>query len=248
MLKFSAKVRVLLLPFGYFRIKIPLPRRGFPPFQQMNDTYRHKGLRKQLVAEIRRKGIRDENVLKAIETIPRHLFLDSSFLKFAYDDKPFPIGSGQTISQPYTVAFQTELLQLKKREKVLEVGTGSGYQACVLVELGAQVFTIERQKNLFTRTRQFLPSIGYEPRMFYGDGYKGLPTFAPFDKVIVTAGAPIVPQALLDQLKLGGILVIPLGEDVQTMCTYTRVSETEFEKKEHGTFRFVPLLEDKASD
>jgi protein-L-isoaspartate(D-aspartate) O-methyltransferase len=153
----------------------------------MEDSYRHKGLRKQLVAEIRRKGISDERVLQAIGTIPRHLFLDSSFLKFAYDDRPFPIGSGQTISQPYTVAFQTELLEVKKRDKILEVGTGSGYQACVLLELGAQVFTIERQKNLYQRTKLFLPKIGYEARMFYGDGYKGLPAYAPFDKIIVTA-------------------------------------------------------------
>ncbi len=214
----------------------------------MEDSYRHKGLRKQLLAEIRRKGISDERVLQAIGNIPRHLFLDSSFLKFAYDDKPFPIGSGQTISQPYTVAFQTELLEVKKRDKILEVGTGSGYQACVLLELGAQVFTIERQKNLYQRTKLFLPKIGYEPRMFYGDGYKGLPAYAPFDKIIVTAGAPVVPQALLTQLKTGGILVIPLGEEVQTMCTYIRKGEAEFEKKEHGSFRFVPLLEDKASD
>jgi protein-L-isoaspartate(D-aspartate) O-methyltransferase len=214
----------------------------------MLDTYRHKGLRKQLVAEIRRKGIRDENVLAALDVVPRHLFLDSSFLKFAYEDKAFPIGSGQTISQPYTVAFQTELLQIKKRDKVLEVGTGSGYQACVLVQLGAIVYSIERQKNLFEKTRAFLPSIGFAPKLFYGDGYKGLPSFAPFDKVIVTAGAPFVPQPLLDQLKPGGILVIPVGDDIQTMTTYTRLVDGSFEKKEHGSFRFVPLLEDKGID
>jgi protein-L-isoaspartate(D-aspartate) O-methyltransferase len=214
----------------------------------MIDSYKHKGLRKQLVTEIRRKGIRDENVLRAIETIPRHFFMDSSFLKFAYDDKPFPIGSGQTISQPYTVAFQSELLQISKRDKVLEVGTGSGYQACVLLELGATVHTIERQKALFEKTKVFLPSIGYRPRMYFGDGYKGLPAFAPFDKIIVTAGAPYIPQPLIGQLKVGGILVIPVGEDIQVMTTITRESEEKFVRREHGTFRFVPLLGDKASD
>lgn len=214
----------------------------------MLDTYRHKGLRKQLVAEIRRKGIRDENVLNAIDMVPRHLFLDSSFLKFAYEDKAFPIGSGQTISQPYTVAFQTELLQIRKRDKVLEVGTGSGYQSCVLLQLGAIVYSIERQKNLYERTKGFLPTIGFSPKLFFGDGYKGLPTFAPFDKIIVTAGAPFVPQALLEQLKTGGILVIPVGDDVQTMTSFTRLADGNFEKKEHGSFRFVPLLEDKGID
>jgi protein-L-isoaspartate(D-aspartate) O-methyltransferase len=214
----------------------------------MIDSYRHKGLRKQLVTEIRHKGISDENVLRAIGNVPRHLFLDSSFLKFAYEDKPFPIGSGQTISQPYTVAFQTALLQVKKRDKILEVGTGSGYQACVLIELGANVFSIERQKNLYTKTRQFLPTIGYQARMFFGDGYKGLPTFAPFDKIIVTAGAPYIPQPLIDQLKVGGILVIPVGDDVQIMTTIIRESENNFIKEEHGSFRFVPLVNDKGTD
>ena len=214
----------------------------------MIDSYRHKGLRKQLVTEIRHKGISDENVLRAIGNVPRHLFLDSSFLKFAYEDKPFPIGSGQTISQPYTVAFQTALLQVKKRDKILEIGTGSGYQACVLIELGANVFSIERQKNLYTKTRQFLPTIGYQARMFFGDGYKGLPTFAPFDKIIVTAGAPYIPQPLIDQLKVGGILVIPVGDDVQIMTTIIRESENNFIKEEHGSFRFVPLVNDKGTD
>ncbi len=214
----------------------------------MLDTYLHKGLRKQLIAEIRRKGIRDENVLAALDAVPRHLFLDSSFLKFAYEDKAFPIGSGQTISQPYTVAFQTELLKIRKRDKIMEVGTGSGYQSCVLLQLGAIVYSIERQKNLFERTKEFLPTIGYSPKLFFGDGYKGLPAFAPFDKIIVTAGAPFVPQPLLDQLKPGGILVIPVGDDVQTMTTFTRLDDGSFEKKEHGSFRFVPLLEDKGID
>jgi protein-L-isoaspartate(D-aspartate) O-methyltransferase len=212
----------------------------------MIDTYKHKGLRKQLVINIKQKGIKEENVLAAIEKIPRHLFLDSSFIDFAYQDKPFPIGNGQTISQPYTVAFQSELLKIKKNEKVLEVGTGSGYQACVLIELGAKVFTIERQKDLFIKTKTFLPSIGYRPRMFYGDGYAGLPAFAPFDKIIVTAGAPFIPEALITQLKVGGILVVPVGEDIQTMISLEKINENEIIKSEHGTFRFVPLLEDKA--
>lgn len=212
----------------------------------MLDTYKHKGLRKQLTGVVREKGIKDENILAAIEKIPRHFFLDSSFTEFAYLDKAFPIGNGQTISQPYTVAFQTELLKIRKNDKVLEVGTGSGYQACVLLELGAKVFTIERQKELYQRTKVFLPTIGYRPRMFYGDGYAGLPAYAPFDKIIVTAGAPFIPEALIQQLKPGGILVCPVGEDVQTMISLEKISETEIIQKEHGSFRFVPLLEDKA--
>ena len=214
----------------------------------MVDSYKHKGMRKNLVESIRHKGIKDEEVLSAIEKIPRHYFLDSSFLSFAYDDKPFPIGCGQTISQPYTVAFMTELLKLKKGEKVLEVGTGSGYQACVLLELGVKVFTIERQRELFLKTKQFLPGIGYNPRMFYGDGYKGLPTFAPFDKIIVTAGAPYIPDPLIEQLKPGGIMLIPVGEgDIQIMKSVIKISENKTEIKEHGYFRFVPLLENKQS-
>ncbi|NVN94701.1 MAG: protein-L-isoaspartate(D-aspartate) O-methyltransferase [Bacteroidetes bacterium] len=214
----------------------------------MIDSYKHKGLRKQLIATIKEKGIKDDNILAAIEKIPRHFFLDSSFIEFAYQDKAFPIGNGQTISQPYTVAFQSELLKIKRGEKVLEVGTGSGYQACVLLELGAKVFTIERQKPLYQRTKAFLPTIGYNPRMFYGDGYAGLPAFAPFDKIIVTAGAPFIPEALIQQLKVGGILIVPVGEDVQTMISVIKISETQIEQTEHGTFRFVPLLEDKADN
>ncbi len=167
----------------------------------MIDSYKHKGLRKQLVETVRAKGISEERILDAIEKIPRHFFLDSTFQNLAYEDKPFPIGAGQTISQPFTVAFQTQLLQVKKRDKVLEIGTGSGYQACVLLELGATVFTIERQKSLYQKTKLFLPSIGYNPKFFYGDGYKGLPAYAPFDKIIVTAGAPYIPEMLLSQLK-----------------------------------------------
>lgn len=217
----------------------------------LEDNYRHKGLRKKLVEVIKRKGIKDEGVLKAINKIPRHQFLDSSFLNFAYQDQAFPIGSGQTISQPYTVAFQTELLEIKKGDKVLEVGTGSGYQACVLAEMGAKVFTIERQKKLFDKTKKFLDRLGYRNiKTFYGDGYKGLPTFGPFDKAIVTAGAPFVPNDLLMQLKNGGILVIPvdIDDDVQEMVSIRRISESEFERKEHGKFRFVPMLNNKAQD
>lgn len=215
----------------------------------MIDTYKHKGMRKLLIQEIARKGITDENVLKAIETIPRHFFLDSTFVSHAYEDKPFPIGSGQTISQPYTVAFQSQLLNVRKRDKVLEIGTGSGYQACVLLEMGATVFTIERQKNLFQRTKEFLPSIGYEPKMFYGDGYKGLPSFAPFDRIIITAAAPFIPEPLIRQLKPGGIMVIPVGAGgTQTMTTLHKTDESHYTLKEHGSFRFVPLLEDKAKD
>jgi len=214
------------------------------------DSYKHQGLRKLLVQSIRQKGIADLQVLTAMETVPRHFFFDSSFLEYAYEDKPFPIGAGQTISQPYTVAFQSELLQIRKNDKVLEIGTGSGYQACILAEMGAKVFTIERQKTLFDRTSKFLPVVGYPSiKTFFGDGYKGLPAFAPFDKMIVTAAAPYVPDALLDQLKPGGILVIPVGaNDVQIMTTITRNSDNTFAKKEYGAFRFVPMLEDKAKE
>ena len=212
----------------------------------MIDSFKHRGLRKKLTEEIIGKGILDTLVLKAIDTVPRHFFLDSSFVEFAYEDRAFPIGFGQTISQPYTVAYQTQLLQLEKGERVLEVGTGSGYQACILIEMGVKVYTIERQKSIFTQTKAFLPSIGYKPRMFYGDGYKGLPAYAPFDKIIVTAGAPFIPDDLLKQLTIGGKLVIPVGSgDIQIMKSIIRIGEDEFEKKDHGTFRFVPLLKDK---
>jgi len=215
----------------------------------INDTYRHKGMRKKLVEVIRNKGIKDEAVLKAIDTIPRHLFMDSSFLEFAYDDKPFPIGAGQTISQPYTVAFQTELLKVKKGEKILEVGTGSGYQTSVLIELGAKVYTVERQKNLYLKAKQLLPFLGYNPVIItYGDGYKGLPVHAPFDKILVTAGAPFIPEGLKKQLKPGGSLVIPVGSDVQEMIRIIRLDEDQFIEETHGSFRFVPLLENRASD
>jgi protein-L-isoaspartate(D-aspartate) O-methyltransferase len=211
----------------------------------VNDTYRHKGLRRQLAGLLKEKGIENEDVLKAIETVPRHLFLNSSFIERAYEDIAFPIGSGQTISRPHTVAFQTELLELKKGEKVLEIGTGSGYQTSVLLEMGVKVYTIERQKALFDLTKTFLPTIGYNPKFFYGDGYKGLPVFAPFDKILITAGAPIIPDALLEQLKVGGIMIIPLGEAVQVMTLIRKIENKKFEKVEYGEFKFVPLLENK---
>lgn len=210
-----------------------------------NDTYRHKGLRRQLALLLKEKGIANADVLKAIEAVPRHLFLNSSFIERAYEDIAFPIGSGQTISRPHTVAFQTELLELKKGEKVLEIGTGSGYQTSVLLEMGVKVFTIERQKALFDTTKAFLPTIGYNAKFFYGDGYKGLTVFAPFDKIIITAGAPMIPDALLDQLKTGGIMVIPLGDKVQVMTLIRKVDHKKFEKTEFGEFKFVPLLEHK---
>jgi protein-L-isoaspartate(D-aspartate) O-methyltransferase len=215
----------------------------------LQDSFRHKGLRKKLIDSLMEKGIHDEKVLQALERVPRHLFLDSSFLEFAYQDKAFPIGSGQTISQPYTVAFQTQLLQVVPGDKIMEIGTGSGYQSCVLLEMGAKVYTIERQKKLFERTKAFLPTLGYNPKMFYGDGYKGLPAFAPFDKLIITAAAPEIPQDLINQMKTGGIMVIPLGpQDVQTMFTIQKVSQTEISRVEHSQFRFVPMLWNKAKD
>ena len=212
----------------------------------MKDTLKHKGLRQKLVEVIRFKGIKDEKVLDAIGKIPRHLFMDSGFLDHAYQDKAFPIAADQTISQPYTVAFQSELLEVKKGDKILEIGTGSGYQAAVLCLLGAKVYTIERQLELFKKTSKFLPKLGYRPKkMIFGDGYKGLPEEAPFDSIIVTAGAPFVPKALLGQLNINGRLVIPVGDDVQIMTLYIRKGPKEFEKYEFGEFRFVPLLEDK---
>ena len=215
----------------------------------MEDNYRHKGLRRKLIDEIRKKGIKDEALLKAMEKLPRHFFLDSGFLQFAYEDKPFPIGSGQTISQPYTVAFQTQLLEVKKAEKILEIGTGSGYQACILAELGARVFSIERQKNLHDKAKVLIPQLRYIVKLFYGDGYKGLPSFAPFDKILITAAAPFIPEPLKLQLKVGGKLVVPLGAgDSQVMTVLTKTGENDFVTSEFGYFRFVPLLEDKADD
>ena len=212
--------------------------------RQTEDTYRHKGLRKKLVDIVKGKGITDEKVLQAIEKIPRHFFLDSAFDEVAYEDKAFPIAEHQTISQPYTVAYQTQLLEIKPFDKVLEIGTGSAYQACVLAELGAQVFTIERQKKLFDSNKLFswirkYPNIKY----FYGDGYEGLPTFAPFDKVIITAAAPEVPQKLISQLKTGGMMVIPVGTgDVQTMKRLIKQPDGSVKEEIFDRFSFVPML------
>ncbi|MCL6265685.1 protein-L-isoaspartate(D-aspartate) O-methyltransferase [Flagellimonas myxillae] len=212
----------------------------------MKDTLKHRGMRNQLVDILISKGIQDKGVLEAIKTVPRHLFLDSGFEDHAYQDKAFPIGAEQTISQPYTVAFQTELLQIKPNDSILEIGTGSGYQTAVLLHLKAKVYTIERQRELFKKTKLFFNKMGYRPKkVVFGDGYKGLPDQAPFDGIIVTAGAPKVPKALLSQLKVGGRLVIPVGVDSQIMTLFTRKSEKEFEKQELGSFRFVPLLENK---
>ena len=212
----------------------------------MRDTSKHQGLRNQLVTILQQKGIGNKNVLEAIKKIPRHLFLNSSFEDFAYQDKAFPIDAGQTISQPYTVAFQTELLEVKKGDKILEIGTGSGYQTAVLCTLGAVVYTVERQNELFKKTSLLLPKLGIRPKhLSFGDGYKGLPNHAPFDSIIVTAGAPEIPKALMSQLKIDGKLVIPVGDKIQIMTLIIRKGETQFEKHEFGDFRFVPLLEDK---
>ncbi len=211
------------------------------------DNYRERGGRKKLVELLKSRGIEDQSVLNAIAKVPRHFFFDETFWNQAYKDIAFPIGDGQTISQPYTVAYQSELLHIKKGDKVLEIGTGSGYQTCILMELGARVYTIERQENIFNRTIQVLPGMGYKPHFFFGDGSKGIAEHAPYDKIIVTAGAPFVPEILLKQLKIGGILVIPVGdEQTQKMVTVIRVSETDYEKIVLDTFRFVPLVGDQA--
>ena len=211
----------------------------------MKDTYFHQGLRSKLVTTLRQKGIKDERILSAFMNIPRHMFLDSAFAKWAYTDVAFPIDSNQTISQPYTVAFQTELLNLKGNEKVLEIGTGSGFQACVLSYLGTKVYSIERQEKLFLKTDKLLNKMGFgRIRTLLGDGYKGAPRFAPFDRILITCGAPYVPQELLDQLKVGGILIVPLGgSEVQSMMRITKKAPNQFEKENFGKFKFVPFLE-----
>lgn len=209
----------------------------------MEDSYKHRGMRKSLIRVLKNKGIIDSQVLSAIGKIPRHFFFDNALIEHAYQDKAFPIGEGQTISQPYTVAFQTEKLDLSPKEKVLEIGTGSGYQACVLVEMGVDVYTIEYNKALFKRTKAFLPKMGYHPQFFLGDGSKGLPNHAPFDKIIVTAGAPSVPTALVNQLKVGGILIIPVGDNKkQMMLRITKEADKKIKKETFDYFSFVPLL------
>ena len=210
------------------------------------DSFQHKGLRKKLVDEIHGKGITDDRVLSAISNVPRHLFMDSGFIKFAYRDKAFPIRAGQTISQPYTVAFQTQLLAVNEQDKVLEIGTGSGYQAAVLAEMGAQVYTIERQKELYMLSQSLLSTLNYRVHFFYGDGYQGLPTYGPFDRILITAAAPEIPEKLLRQLKPGGRLVVPLGgSNTQVMTLIEKTGENEYRKTEHGLFVFVPMLSGK---
>ena len=211
------------------------------------DSYQHKGLRKKLMDLLREKGITDENVLQAMNNIPRHYFLDSAFDKIAYEDRAFPISEGQTISQPYTVAYQTQLLQIKPNDKILEIGTGSIYQATVLAEMGAKVFTIERQKLLFEKTKHFIFKNKYPNlKFFFGDGYEGLPTFAPFDKVIITAAAPDIPQKLIEQLKPGGMMVIPVGGgDVQQMKRITKLESGAIKEEVFDHFSFVPMMEAK---
>ncbi|HET8737720.1 MAG TPA: protein-L-isoaspartate(D-aspartate) O-methyltransferase [Pricia sp.] len=212
----------------------------------MKDTLKHRGMRNKLADTLVDKGISDKNTLDAIRTVPRHLFMDSGFEGHAYQDKAFPIAADQTISQPYTVAFQTQLLQVKPGQKILEIGTGSGYQTAILLHLKAKVYTVERQLELFKKTKIFFGKMGYRPKkIIFGDGYRGLPEEGPYDGIVVTAGAPEVPKALMSQLKTGGRLVIPVGTGEQVMTLYLRKSEKEFEKKEFGAFRFVPLLEDK---
>ena len=209
----------------------------------MQDSFKHKGLRNKLVLDLKTKGIKDNSVLEAVKSVPRHLFMDSGFLDHAYQDKAFPIASGQTISQPFTVAFQTELLNVKKDHKILEIGTGSGYQAAILCYMGAKVYTIERIKELYRKTSAFLPSINYRPKkMIYGDGYLGYSEEAPYDSIIVTAGASEIPEKLINQLKIGGKMVIPVGDEIQKMKLLTKLSETDFETKIFGDFQFVPML------
>jgi protein-L-isoaspartate(D-aspartate) O-methyltransferase len=209
----------------------------------MTDSFEAKGKRKRLVEELRQKGITDEEVLKAINTAPRHLFMDPAFLNHAYTDKAFPISSGQTISQPFTVAFQTSLLKVKKRDKILEIGTGSGYQAAILAEMGAKVYTIERFREIHLKAQKLLTSLGYNIDFFYGDGYAGKPQYGLFDGIIITAAAFEVPPELLKQLKIGGRMVAPIGgTDYQTMTVVERTGDDSYEYSEHGSFVFVPML------
>ncbi len=215
--------------------------------RKFEDTYRHKGLRKQLLDILREKGINSETVLAAMNNIPRHFFLDTALDNIAYEDRAFPIGDGQTISQPYTVAYQTQLLQVKPTDKVLEIGTGSIYQATVLAEIGAKVYTIERQKNLFEKSKLYIFKSKYSNiKFFYGDGFEGLPTYAPFDKVIITAAAPFIPPKLIQQLKTGGLMVVPVDEgDCQRMLRLTKNADSSFSEETFENFSFVPMLTGK---
>jgi protein-L-isoaspartate(D-aspartate) O-methyltransferase len=217
--------------------------------KEVEDSYRHKGLRRQLVNQLREKGISDERVLEAIFDVPRHLFFDTAFDKIAYEDRAFPIEEGQTISHPYTVAYQTQLLNIQPFHKVLEIGTGSCYQSCVLSALGAQVFTIERQRKIYDKNKNLSILKKYpQIKMFYGDGFEGLPTFAPFDKVIVTAAAPYIPAKLIDQLKLGGVMVVPVNEEkCQRMLRITKNADGDFTHEKFDQFSFVPMLSGKNS-
>ena len=211
------------------------------------DSYRHKGLRKKMILELKEKGISDKKILNAFDLIPRHFFLDLAFVEKAYTNMALQIGAKQTISHPFTVGFQTQLLDLKKGQKVLEIGTGSGFQTCILCCLGARVYSVERQKQLYLSAQKIIDDLGYSPKLFYGDGYKGLNAFMPFDKILVTCGAPNVPELLKEQLKVGGILVIPIGDgEAQTMKKITKLSENEYQEEDFGVFRFVPMLERKA--
>ena len=211
----------------------------------MLDSFRHKGLRKQLVDVLKKKGISNSKILEGINSIPRHLFIDNAFVNFAYRDQAFPIGSGQTISQPYTVAFQTQLLDPQPYEKILEIGTGSGYQTSLLLFLESDVYSIERQRKLYLKTKSFLPKLGYKCHLIYGDGYKGLPKFAPFDKILITCGAPSIPFNLINQIKIGGKIVVPIGDSSnQVMHLIERISEKEIKTTKHGDFLFVPMLND----
>lgn len=213
---------------------------------RMQDSFKYKGMRRKLINELREKGISDEKILNAFDVIPRHYFLDNAFAEQAYSNMAFQIGAGQTISHPYTVAFQTQLLDVQKGDKILEIGTGSGFQTCVLCELGAKVFSIERHKSLHIGAKNILHHLKYSARLTFGDGYKGLPGFAPFDKVIITCGAPHIPQDLVDQMKVGGLMIIPIGEGKdQQMLRVTKISETEISKEEFGVFSFVPMLGSK---
>jgi protein-L-isoaspartate(D-aspartate) O-methyltransferase len=217
----------------------------------LEDNYRHKGLRQQLINQLRNEGFKDERVLSALNEVPRHVFLDSSFVEFAYSDQPFPIGAGQTISQPSTVALQTELLSLGQGMKVLEIGTGSGYQACVLSVMGAKVFSIERQRNLYFHTKEILEQLPYRVKTFLGDGFEGLPTYAPFDRILITAGAPQIPPKLIEQLKPKGIMVIPIDEGKpghQKMLRITKNPDGTLQEEVFGDFTFVPMLTGTASD